>query len=445
MNYLRTHGYHTVGVLKFGVKKGGSAPSLNAGTLNAKMAARLENAMILLDDPSSPINILHDPGRAVATLSRGATHRSTQGRRGLFDHSYPVAWGDQRKKPDAFLTGDVLLEKDMKHLAIVVRAFSAKTPEKVDEVLRIKNVPTDRNVLASVGQSFVLPRGLKKRGPGELDEAAADDAAERDDVATDPLNDSDNPVKLEVFYDDKPVTLEPDTGSPGEIRVAGSRKAVDPKVGQVVKFVITNTSSDVIGVVLAVNGKSTLFMEDLTSKAPGSCAKWILAAGESYTIAGFYTSEDGKQVRPFKVLSDEESARSDLSGDLKGVFSLFAFRKVAGDSESALNITDEGGADLGDSLVLSGVPGKRGFAEVHAATSVKTHTVVRNGTLVAAPSARRRAPAKHARQKGSRGLVVEGEESSSGAGFKRSDTKFDPEPSVSISIRYYNGPTPAGE
>ena len=81
--------------------------------------------------------------------------------------------------------------------------------------------------------------------------------------------------------------------------------------------------------VLAVNGKSTLFEDDLTCKPPGQCTKWILKPGESYTIEGFYMSEDGKEVHPFKVLSDDESAKVDLAPDQKGVFSLFAFRAGA--------------------------------------------------------------------------------------------------------------------
>ena len=46
----------------------------------------------------------------------------------------------------------------------------------------------------------------------------------------------------------------------------------------------------------------------------------ILAPNESYTIDGFYMSADGKDVRPFKVLSDDESAKVDISPEQKGVF-----------------------------------------------------------------------------------------------------------------------------
>ena len=42
MKYLKGHHYKTVGVLKFVVKKGDRSANLDAGTLNAMMATRLE-------------------------------------------------------------------------------------------------------------------------------------------------------------------------------------------------------------------------------------------------------------------------------------------------------------------------------------------------------------------------------------------------------------------
>jgi len=435
MKYIHSHGYHTVGVLKFAVKKGTRAESLDSGTLNAKMAARLEHALILLNDPSAPIDVLHDVGRAATAQSRGATFRNAQGRRGLFEHDYSVAWGSEKKKPDMFLTGEVLVNKDMKTLSIVVQAFSSRKPEAIEEVVRIKNVPTDRDVLASIGQSFVLSRRLGHKSARELDEAAANDASKRDNTSANPLKDSDDPVQLEIFYDGAPVALEADTSSPGEVRVR-TQKAADPKEGQKVKFVVTNKSSDTVGVVLAVNGKSTLFLEDLTSQSPGECTKWVLAPGEAYTIEGFYMSEDGKQVRAFKVLSDDESAKADLSPDQKGVFTLFAFRPIAGGTATALNVSSEGG-DLSRSP--AGHPGKRSLPELQAALQATNHTHASNGRLVAEHVTHHPGTTRSVRQKGGRGLVVEDSQSSTGSNLNRVDKPFDPKPSMSLCIRYYAG------
>jgi hypothetical protein len=433
MKFIKDHGYHTVGVLKFAVKKGTQAESLHAGTLNAKMAARIEHALILLNDPKAPIDILHDTSRAASVQSRAATYRNAQGRRGLFEHSYPVAWGTQTKKPDVLLTGEVLVSKDMKTITIVVQAFIARKPEAVEEVLRIKNVPTDRDVLASLGQSFVLSRRLKHKGARDLDQAAADDASKRDDTSANPLKDSDDPVKLDIFYDGTPVTIEADPANPGEVKVR-SQKAKDPTEGQKVKFVITNKSSDTVGAVLAVNGKSTLFEEDLTSKAPGECTKWILAPGEAYTIEGFYMSDDGKQVRPFKVLSDDDSAKSDLAPDQKGLFTLYAFNTVTDASSASLNVSSQGG-DLSRSP--AGHPGKRSLAELQAALSATNGTASSHGRLVVEHTTHHAAKSRRVRQKGGRGLIVEDTTSSTGSNLNRMDKTFDPKPAMSLTIRYY--------
>jgi hypothetical protein len=437
MKYLKDRHYQTVGVLKFAVKKGDQPASLNAGTLNTMMAARLEHALILLNDPAKPIDFLHDASQAAASQSHSATSQNARGRRNLFEHAYPVAWGDHKKKPDAFLTGEVFVEKDMKQSTILVQAFDAKSPDHVEEVIRIRNVPMDRNVLVSIGQSYVLSRGLRHRKARDLEDAASDDAAQRDDTSANPLQDSDDPVKLQILYDDQPVALETDASSPGELRVKRS-KAVDPKQGQKVKFVISNAVQDKVGVVLAVNGKSTLFMEDLASKPPGECTKWILGPGESYTIDGFYMTEDGKKVLPFKVLSDDESLKVDLAPDQRGVFSLFAFRSVSG-SGAGMNISS---AQEGGELSRSpkGKSHARSLAEAQSNIRAATHTSVSKGQLVADRSVRHAAPSRGARRKGARGLVVEDTQSTPGSTLNRVDTKFDTEPAMSLFIRYYSAP-----
>ena len=433
MKYLKDHHYKTVGVLKFEVKKGDRPASLDVGTLNGMMATRLEHALILLNDPSAPIDVVHDAGGAASSASRAATYRDLKGRHALFEHTYPLAWGNQRRSPDAFLCGEVLVAKDMKTLSYTIQTFDKKSAEHLPEVLRVRNVPVDRNVLVSIGQSFVLPRGLRHRTARDLEEAAAADAANRDNISANPLQDGADPVKLQILYNDQPVALEADASSPGEVRVRRTR-AADPKEGQKVKFVISNASQDTVGVVLAVNGKSTLFQEDLVSKPVGECTKWILKPGESYTIEGFYMSEDGKEVHPFKVLSDEESAKVELAPDHRGVFSLFAFR--AGSAPAGLNISSEGG-NLARSVKGKAVP--HTLTEAQANLRTATHTSVAKGRLLAERSARYATPARHATRKGARGLVVEDTQATSGGTLNRVETKFDAEPVVSLFIRYYSG------
>jgi hypothetical protein len=437
MKYVKDHGYHTVGVLKFVVKKGNQPASLNTGTLNTKIAKSLEHALILLNDPSKPIDIIQDASKAAAGQSRGATFRNAKGRRGLLDHTYPLAWGPNRKQPDAFITGEVLVAKDMKTLTLEIAAFDRKKPEALATVLTTKNLSVSRDILAGIGQSFVLPRKLSHHNARELDDAASDNAATDDKTGANPSSDSDDPVKLQVLYDDQPVSLDTDATCPGELMVRRN-KAKDPKEGQKVKFVISNTTQDTVGVVLAIDGKSTLFAEDLTSNTPGQCTKWILAPGQSYTIEGFYMSDDGKEIHPFKVLSDYDSAKVELAPEQKGVFSMFVFRPGGSTSASeGLNISAPA-AELSRSPKHQA--GARSLADVQAGLRDATHTHAVNGRLVAEHVALRPVPPRHVTQKGGRGLIVQDTQATAGSNLNRIDSKLDTQPAMSLFIRYWTAP-----
>ena len=202
---------------------------------------------------------------------------------------------------------------------------------------------------------------------------------------------------------------------------------------------IQNVSQDTVGVVLAVNGKNTLFQEDLTSKPVAECTKWVLAPGESYTVEGFYMSEDGKDVRAFKVLSDDASAKADLSPESKGVFSMVVFRSAAaGPDAVALNVSGDAG-DLSRSPKQKGKA--RNLLEAQTALRSVTHTHVSKGQLVADHAAVHPAHvARRATQKGGRGLVVDDTTSSAGSNLNRVGAQLDPSPSISLFIRYYTAP-----
>jgi hypothetical protein len=440
MKFIKDHGYHTIGVLKFAVKKGRAPASLNTGTLNSRIARSLEHALILLNDPNKPIDIVLDASKAAAAHSRGATFRSATGRRGLLEQQYPVAWGQSHKQSDAFITGEVVVATDMKTLSLVIAAFDRRKPDALAEVLKTKELPMSRNVLAGIGQSYLLPRGISHRGPGDGDQAAANDAASRDKTGANPTSDSDDPVKLQILYDDGPVSLTTDPANPGELKIRRNN-AVDPKEGQKVKFTIANTTQDTVGVVLAIDGKSTLFAEDLTSKQPGDCTKWILGPGQSYTIEGFYMSEDGKEVHPFKVLSDDDSAKVDLAPDQKGVFSMFVFRPGGSTSSTdGMNVSAAGG-EL--SRLPKYRPGARSLSDVQAAIRAANGTYAANGRLVAEHVAAHTARPRHAIRKTARGLIVQESQASSGSNLNRVEAKLDTQPAMSLFIRYWTAPTTA--
>lgn len=436
VKYLNEHQYHSVGVLKFSVKKGHQAASYNVGTLNTKMALRLEHALVMANDSRHPITILQDP-TAEAAKSRGLTLGTAKGRRALLDHAYPVAWGNKHQKPDALLTGEVALDGNMRQATITIKAFEHRHPERMETVATIKNLKADRELLASAGQSFVVPRrlaGARGLEEGAADDAAADDAANRDKSGSNPLKSADDPIKLEILYDGQPVALVADDSSPGELKARRSKTQADVREGQAVGFKITNTSQSKIGVVLAINGRNTLFQEDLTQRNAGECSKWILDPGETYAVNGFYMSNDGKSVFPFRVLSDEESAKVEMAPEHKGVYSLYVFSEGTGSAETAQNI------ELARKIRAK----SNSASEAKENLKRGLHVKEVNGRLVRDSSATSARPAtRHAKNPSGRGLVVAGNEAGTGSQLKELQVKFNPEPIMTVFVRYY-ADAPAG-
>lgn len=336
MQFIKKNGYKSVGVLPFRVAKGTHQPSFNVGAMNNNMASRLENTLILLDDSKSPISILHDAG-SVAARSRSASYTNVAGRKNLLNEDYPLAWGNSRAKADAFLTGDVNLSSDNKKVTVVIKAFDKKAAEP--RVVHQFSVKTDRSILADCAQSFQLSRNLRRGDDPE--EAAATDATKKDTNANPQDNKPGQPnqptqpnqpnqpqqpsaaagseVKMTILYDGKPADSQEDPVNQGERRVrlvkprgapTAATTVASAKEGQKVAFVLENTSpTETYAVVLKVNGQNTLFqeMDDAVN-----CTKWVLPPGKDgkptrYTINGFWLKEDGSELLPFRVLSEDES------------------------------------------------------------------------------------------------------------------------------------------
>ena len=85
-----------------------------------------------------------------------------------------------------------------------------------------------------------------------------------------------------------------------------------PKEGDVIQFVITNVTKSKIALVVKVNGENTLGQEMVEDAA---CQKWVLDAGKTYSLKGFYSYPENTVV-PFKVLNDDDSVArlADWSG-----------------------------------------------------------------------------------------------------------------------------------
>ena len=65
IRYLREHGYKSVGVLKFRVRKAGHPSSYRTGPINDNIVGRLENALVAAESTNAPVGIIRDAGGTV--------------------------------------------------------------------------------------------------------------------------------------------------------------------------------------------------------------------------------------------------------------------------------------------------------------------------------------------------------------------------------------------
>lgn len=298
---LQAKGYKSVGVLKFMVKAGKSPVNPNIGPLNLLMATRVENALIHGDTSSIPLGVIRDATKVAAAADSAFTTKTEAGRSALLKLHYPLAWGSDKVVADALLTGLVSLSHDMRKVTVEIDCFDRKSNSQ--HKLMTFQVPSDRNILADAGRSFVLTsRSIsksKKRSIEELDQDAADSATLSSDGTSVTQQATDSvPIRFEIKYYGTVQAISADPGSFGEMRVD------TPHQGDAVTFHVTNTTKDKIGLVLKVNGESTLGQD---SGENSVCQKWILAPGQAYGLRGFYTYPENK-LAVFKVLSDEDSA-----------------------------------------------------------------------------------------------------------------------------------------
>jgi hypothetical protein len=127
MKYCQERGFRSIGMLKFLVhKEGQDKLSDNAGTLNLTIARQLELGLLLANDPLKPIGII-EGASAVAAQTPAVNHLTREGRLKLFELDYPLAWGKEKVKADAFLTGVVGISGDLKTLKIQFHVFDQKS------------------------------------------------------------------------------------------------------------------------------------------------------------------------------------------------------------------------------------------------------------------------------------------------------------------------------
>jgi hypothetical protein len=129
------------------------------------------------------------------------------------------------------------------------------------------------------------------------------------------------PVAVTVRYDGQEQVLNPDlTMGPANWTV------MDPKEGQEITFDIENRTSEKLGMVLTINGISTLYE---AQGQPDQMTRWILAPYGKYRIKGFH-NKDRRTYKPIIGLPEDvsESLFDDLGGSsIAGLVHVYVFRQ----------------------------------------------------------------------------------------------------------------------
>jgi hypothetical protein len=396
LKFAREHGYKNLGVLKFRVKKGDEAATDSAGPLNANLASRLEVALVLANpnDADKQVAIISDASK-VASGIRGANHLTKEGRLALFDGRYSLPWGEEKVTADAFVTGVVALSGDDQVVNVGLLAFGKDA--KLEKVGSFE-AAADPALLFESGESFLVRGAFDGGKPIPVAVVVKDAGRVRTKETPFPLVDTQAPVELDIYYDDRKVAWE----------VRDGRAWVpEPREGQKIHFIVRRKHgvTGTYGIVLMVNGENTLYRQRLPVK---DCRKWILEPNvNTIEVEGFKINE--KEMERFRVLSRAESKKNEIYyGADVGTIALAVFREWKAKEEPGI-LTDEE-EDL--AALSHGVfPGDR-------------------PKNLAALKSRLRSDAS-----ATRGLIVGGER----VGFETRKVKFvaDPTPVMTAVVTYY--------
>jgi len=310
------------------------------------MADRLENVIVMHNDAdeSKAVGVIHRAGDTAVKHRVAKWYDDSAERAKLFKvDDYPLAWGNQKVKADAFLTGVIKLPADAAKTTVVIEAFSAKAPMKMDKVAEF-TTDTDRSTLRDLGKSFaVSSRAIKvaKRGidldrfvvsatgrrrdldTGDTGGTGGDKQPAAGDTPVDPPNaattsvtpDNVGGIQFKILSDGQEAPKKPEKSS------ADDKWTVEcPDETKPVAFSLTNTSDKKLGVVLRLNGISVL-MEQKDDAA--NCRKIIIAPNQTARVQGFITegekgpdSKTKMRLSKFKILvGDAAKAKIEELGE----------------------------------------------------------------------------------------------------------------------------------
>jgi hypothetical protein len=394
VQYLKKHPYHDVGVLKFRVQYPGKQPSFAAGALNVNMAERLENALILNLNDEDKIRVIHDAGNVVAKSDKNLTYLNASHVKKMFALDYTCAWGNQKVRPDVFLTGLVRVNTDAagkpKSADVSINAVDLK-----GQWAKVASFSTsiDSALYADLGRS----RRSKSKNSSlrfdddKVDEKDKDGDKEKDkepdkikDKEPDKAKDKEEPdpaknpkdslVRFTVFYGDRKLEPYFDPANPGKETLE------EPKEGKLkVRFKVQSQHKENLGLVLLVNGLSTLDRE--LKKEPRLYRMWILEPDKEYDIEGHYLGkgDGGKfQVEPFRTFSDEEWDAMAVDLPEPGLIQMMMFVSKKTDiSGKQPKVTDPSKGDPDADMKISNRFTLRGLSQTKAMQSRQTQTLAK--------------------------------------------------------------------
>jgi hypothetical protein len=351
VKHVQSKGYKNVGILRFSAQKGNRPESYSLGPINGNMASRLENLLVVHggDDKGPLFGVIHDAGLAAQDQKVGSWSSNASERAKLFGIDYPLAWGKEKVKADAFLTGKVALSPDLKKTTVTIHAFTkaALKPTQVAEF----TVDTDASLVRDLGFNFALTEKQKtslvrSRNPAEAQDelvlAQANqqnkqqqqnklpedkkpdqkpDQKPEDKKPEDKKPDQKPDQKVEQPKQPQQLQASPDNISGIALQIKSGTDAVEvkadsaadskyqiecPAKGKPIVMSLTNKSDKQMAVVLKVAGMNTIFQEKDESVR---CRKWVIPAGKTFDIKGFYQEKEAKH-QPFAVLEGEDAQKA---------------------------------------------------------------------------------------------------------------------------------------
>ncbi len=366
VDFLAREGYRNVGVLPFQVKKGTRRADYLAAPLGTGLPGRLENALLLAmsDDEKTALRLFRDPAGFANRQRAGSWSRNKSAFDRLFATSYPVAWGEQRLRPDVFLTGVVSNTGNRLTTRVEIVGFSrngwSDRGVKTFPVAAF-DVVTDRALLRDLGHAFALPRSVLKRtitaarrDELALEQVEKEEAGEKlprdDQTGRSPANVAG--MGLTISYNGARQALRSLSGSQAGQRAPLFQLAPAPTGAQVV-LVLTRLDDDdrTLGVIVKVNGQSTFQLDDRDSL---QCRKWLYDRsdrGKPDRLTGFWMDRRGERILRFRLPpAGELASRPEELGERVGWIDVDVFASGEADQPEEQFLASTRGLSRGGPL-----------------------------------------------------------------------------------------------